>query len=137
MRNKRLYNYITNTFGLTKDVIMEHVNQRLETVVARHIKGKLDSNAMESMILNKVTQCVKEGIPDGHAWWMKKTYFEDLIRSVVEKTIVERLDKEYKLEVKLVDKTVPLTKDEIQGLKDEIAWLKRRVSTLEDELGLS
>jgi len=66
MKNQRLYNYLVNTFGLSKQVILEYAEQRIEDILTKHIKAKLDSKHMESMILNKVTQ-ILHGSPDSSA----------------------------------------------------------------------
>jgi uncharacterized membrane protein YheB (UPF0754 family) len=102
-RNKNLYNYFVNTFGLSKDAIMAVINERVEDLLSKHIQNKLNSNSMETLIANMVTRFLEEGVTN-HSWWMKKTSFEDFLKKTISQEIKDRLNDEYTLEVKLVRK---------------------------------
>ena len=103
MRNKRLYNYLVNTLELSKENILKHVEERIESIVARHLVNKLDSKAMEKIILDRVTDIVKNGFEHRGAYY--RTQFDDYVANIVESVTEKRLNKEYKLEVKMIDAT--------------------------------
>lgn len=105
MKNKKLYNYIVNTFGISKEIIMEQVNSRIEDVIAKHVRSKLDSNYVENMIANKIAEVVQNGVSSSDTYWgRQRTHFDDYMKKTVRSVIEERLGEEYELEVKMVRK---------------------------------
>lgn len=103
MRNKRLYNYIVNTFGLSKEAIMQVVENRVTSVIEKMIKNKLDSKEMERAILNHITKLKENGFYYNEPFDL---YIEKVIRNILE----EKMNKEYKLEVKAVQKEAKVIK---------------------------
>jgi hypothetical protein len=103
--NKTLYNYVVNTFGLSKEVVMKYVDERLEDLIGKHLKNKLDSKWTEKVILDNVTEIVANGVssPKFGMWWEKKP-FEDYLKKVLLNVLEHKLNEEYTLEVKMVRK---------------------------------
>ena len=60
-RTNKLYNYLVNTFGLSKEVVLEHIETRLEDLINKHVLSILQSNRIENMIMNQVAYYIKKG----------------------------------------------------------------------------
>jgi hypothetical protein len=60
-KNKKLYNYIVNTFGISKEIVLEIVKERVEDILGKHIKDLLNSKRIEQVIINRVAHFVSEG----------------------------------------------------------------------------
>ena len=106
MKNKKLYNYIVNTFGLSKEKIMEEVDSRIENVIDKNVQNKLNSNHIENLILDRVTRVVAEGVPvDSNRFdFWKKDDFNIYLKKTIRKVIEEKFNEEYTLEVKVIRK---------------------------------
>lgn len=104
-KNNRLYNYLVNTFGLSKEVVLEYAESRIDDLLQKHIASRLESNYIENLILNKITQIVQDGFEsNSSSHWYSRTQFSDFVKSVACDVLEDRLNKEYKLDVKLVQK---------------------------------
>ena len=102
MSNKKnkLYNYLINTYGLSKDHVLKLFDERIENLLKKHIMSKLDSNHVESMMLNIISKSIKEGFK-GNYRWNNKLQFEKYIKECVKDVISEKMNKEYSMEVSL------------------------------------
>lgn len=105
-RHNRLYNYLVNQFGLTKEYILEYANKRIEDVLGKHIQAKLDSNYVEGLVLDRITKIVEEGIPVKNHFgiYYEREAFSKYVTTVVKQVMESRLNEEYDLEVKLIRK---------------------------------
>lgn len=99
-RHNKLYNYLVNTFGLSKEVILDALKDRIEDVIGKHVQQKLNSTSVEVMIRNKVAKFIKEGSVDGHYYDRKN--FESLVKECLKEAVKEEVKKNYKLVVKEV-----------------------------------
>lgn len=113
-RNK-LYNYLVNTFGLSKDVIMKQAEERIEDVMNKHLQQKLQSNNVERMILNQVSEIVKNGFSSRDYW--SRVSFEDYVKSTIKSVITQQINDTYELEVKINRKSTK-TMGEFPNSKD-------------------
>jgi hypothetical protein len=104
-RNK-LYNYLVNTFGLSKDVVMTQAEKRIEDILEKHIHSKLSANGVEKLILGQVASIVKHGLEKGAGYWKTTITFEDYVKSVIKDVVQQKLNDEYSVEVKIVKKEV-------------------------------
>jgi hypothetical protein len=83
--SKKLYNYVTNTFGISKELILEQVNSRVEDLINKNIDSLLRSNRIERMILDHLSDYIKNGKVDRYFFKRKfETVIEDQIRIVIE-----------------------------------------------------
>lgn len=81
---------------------MEQVQNRVESIVAKCIQNKLDSKEMERIITNRISDIVINGFKDNDNWY--RNSFDDLIIAKTRAIVEERLNKEYKLEVRMIEK---------------------------------
>jgi hypothetical protein len=90
-RTNKLYNYLVNTYGLSKENIMQHIEDRIEDIVRKHIDAKLDSEWFKNAILNYVAEFVENGVKDKHGllYYQSKTPFEDLVYKEFQKAITD------------------------------------------------
>lgn len=83
--SKKLYNYVTNTFGISKELILEQVNLRVEDLINKHIDSLLRSSRIERMILDYLSNYVKNGKADRYFFKKKfETVIDDQIKTVIE-----------------------------------------------------
>lgn len=101
--DKRLYNYVVNTLGISKEMVMKYVSERLEDLISKHVKPKLDSQSVERMIMNQVTKIVTEGITSGY-WYADRHKFETYVIGIMRGILESKVNEEYALEAKLVRK---------------------------------
>jgi hypothetical protein len=88
MKNKKLYNYIVNTIGISKELILEQVNARVEDLLDKHVQSLLQSNHIERMIVNKLYDYIKTGKVD---YWSRQGNFEKIVDAQVKNIIEEYL----------------------------------------------
>ena len=95
-RNNKLFNYLVNTFGLSRQRVEEYINTRLEELVGNHFKQSLNnSKYYEKLILDRVTHVITEGFPLRDYWYSKEkfdTYLQREIKKVIEAHIKENFD---------------------------------------------
>jgi Glu-tRNA(Gln) amidotransferase subunit E-like FAD-binding protein len=97
-RTNKLYNFLVNTYGLSKELVLEHVTNRLDDLISKHINSKLDSNNVERIIANQVANVLENGFKNGS---FNRNSLENLIRNRVVREIQDRLNNEYTIDVKL------------------------------------
>lgn len=103
-KKNKLYNYLVNTFGLSKDVVMEQAENRIEELLNKHIGDKLNAKGIEKLILSQVSSIVKHGLDKGAGYWRTTITFEDYVKSVIKEVVQAKLNEEYTVEVKVVKK---------------------------------
>lgn len=98
-RRDRLYNYIVNKFGISKEMVYKYIDTRLEDLVAKHLKSKLDSKNVEYMILNTMSGYLKDGLK-GNCIWGYQNSFEEFFRDTVKKEVKKIIEERYSIEIK-------------------------------------
>jgi hypothetical protein len=101
-RNK-LYNFLVNTYGLTKEVVMEMVAARLEDLISKHIKPKLDSNHVNNIIRNQIAEYAKNGF-EKRGYWGNNKSFEDFVQEQIRTILIAHINENYDIDTKLVKK---------------------------------
>lgn len=96
-RTNKLYNFLVNTYGLSKEAILEHIDIRLNDLIKKHVVAKLDSNQIESVIINHITQYIKDGKFD--RW--RKDSFKDFVKLCIQEEVQRLVKENYKIEVNL------------------------------------
>lgn len=106
-RNNKLFNYLINTFGISKEMIITYVKERTDEVLSKNLSDKLNSKYIENLILNKITSIIQEGFTS-HSYWLEKRSFENFVKVKLKEVIEEFLVKHYDFEMKVIhkDKTV-------------------------------
>lgn len=100
-KDKRLFNYVVNTLGISKDMIMEYVNSRIESVLEKQVANKLNSKDAEQIIVSQIARLVKDGF---HDQWYHRTSFDLYVRQVIVNILEKKVNDEYDIETKLVRK---------------------------------
>lgn len=101
-RNNKLYNYLVNTFGISKDTVLQYCNDRIEQLLSKHVEGKLmDSNYIHNLIINQIDYIVKNGTK---AHWYNRDSFESTVKNAVSDYVEEKLEQSYSFEVILKPK---------------------------------
>ena len=102
MRNKRLYNFLVNTYGLSKDKVMDHLNHRigdLEIKVNNQAKGLIHdyirSTRFHNFMKNKVASILENGFSPDH-WRSERDMLEKFIKKRVRESIKEEVDRQLK-----------------------------------------
>jgi hypothetical protein len=101
---KTLYNYIVNSLGLSRQMVLEYIDRRLEDQLYKALSFKLHSGNSEKLILDAVTKIVNEGVPTGSDMWWQKKNFDEYVKKVIRQVIQERLRNDYTAELKLTHK---------------------------------
>ena len=116
--NNKLYNYLVNTFGLSKEIVLEYVNKRLEELLFKSLETKLSSNYVEKLIINQITQIVNNGIDNGssHFYFREKTKFDDYVKSVIRSVIEEKMNDNYDLQIQAIIKYPKGSKPKVRTL---------------------
>lgn len=99
-RANKLYNYLVNEFGLSKELILETVKTRVDDVLAKNLEPILNSNYLKKAILNHVTRIVKEGSKSNYIHIAEP--FEFLVREAVNVAVKEELKNNYAIKVERV-----------------------------------
>ena len=96
-RKSRVYNYIVNTFDISKENIMDIVKERVEDIVRKHIINIMQSNDMELIICDQVSNIVKDGMSDHHMY--RKTAFEEVVKRCIKNVVVEELKNNHTVDI--------------------------------------
>jgi hypothetical protein len=99
----RLYNFLVNTYGLTKEVVMEMVAARLDDLISKHIKPKLDSNHVNNIIRNQIAEYAKNGF-EKRGYWGSHTSFEEFVQAQIRTILIAYINENYDIDTKLVKK---------------------------------
>jgi hypothetical protein len=103
IRTNKLYNYLVNTYGLSKEVVFEYIDTRLEDLIGKHLEAKLDSNYIERLILNRITRIAEEGISNG-SYYYERDNFEVYVTKCLNRILSDKVNNEYTIESKMVKK---------------------------------
>jgi len=110
-RTNKLYNYLVNTYGLSHEMIMDYVSERLNQLVEKHIRSIFEENRIEDMIVHTVTKYMKEGEKNGPFYGHPKTCFEDIVKKQIKDIIEELLRDKCEIKFKFNSNSVRFIKD--------------------------
>lgn len=71
----------------------------MEDLISKHLKAKLDSKNIESMILNTMAGYLKDGLKGNYIWGYKNQ-FEQFFRDTVEKEVKRIIKEKYSIQIK-------------------------------------
>lgn len=108
--NKKLYNYIVNTIGISKELILQIVDKRMENLLDKHIKNKLDSNVVERIILDRVTEILTQDFSNSNSFYCKRESFETYLKKILQNIVNEKINKTFSVTVQVAPKTEPVDK---------------------------
>lgn len=100
-RNK-LYNYIVNTYGLSREKIMEHIDARIDDLISKVIGMKLHSNSVERVIANEVANVIGKGFKRND---YDTVTIQEYIKREIASQIEDKMNNDYELEVKITRKS--------------------------------
>jgi len=99
----KLYNYLVNTFGLSKETILEYADERVKELLAKHVDDKLNSERMEYMILGTISNIVEKGFGEHSPYYDRKVAFDKYVQKIIEKEVRKRLNKDFTIDVKVIN----------------------------------
>lgn len=107
-RTNKLYNFIVNNYGLSKDVIMEHVNSRLDSLMDKHIenliKSKINSEAFDRHLVFMLSAFIKNEKEISIHSWNRGQKFIEVLKQCTKESVIEELNANFKLNVSLTQK---------------------------------
>ena len=103
-KDKKLYNYVVNTLGVSKQVILDYVQSRVDDLLSKALHNKLDSNYIQNLILNRITSMVENGTSEGTFPFYEGHSFDNYVKKCIKRVIEEKVNEDYNLEVKIVRK---------------------------------
>lgn len=86
MRNKKLYNYLVNTFEISKKNVMEHVHSRVDELLEKHIKDFLEFNRFLDAGLNHLIRKIENN---------HYLQLDNIIQRYIQKEVEKRLHETY------------------------------------------
>ncbi len=107
-RTNKLYNYLVNTFGLSKEVVLDYVQTRLEDLVDKHVYALLQSNRVEGMIMNRVAHYLKKGEV---SYWGENNSFNNLIKEQIKEVVEDQLQKNCEVRFQFQPNSVQFIKE--------------------------
>lgn len=107
-RTNKLYNFIVNTYGLSKEVIMDCVETRLEGLVDKHVQNVLQSERLTNMIMDRVAYYIKNGTIDQ---CRSKNCFEDVVKQQVKSAVEDQLKKNCEIKFKFLPNSIQFIKE--------------------------
>lgn len=108
MRNKKLYNYLVNTFDISRDSVLKHVESRIEELLDKHVKAILESNRIERMIINRLSDYMAKGKAD---YWSTDKNFEKIVDNQVRNVIEDYLKDRCKITFQFQNNSVRFMED--------------------------
>jgi len=109
-RTNKLYNFLVNTYGLSKENIMEHVEARLESLVDKHVRSILQSDRIKTMILNKVAYYIKNG--EVSSWGRCNNSFENIVKEQVKQVVKDQLQDNCEIKFQFLPNSIQFIKEE-------------------------
>jgi hypothetical protein len=88
--SKKLYNYITNTYGISKELILEQVNLRVEDLIKKHIDSLFRSNRIEKIIVNAIADYLKDKTTTRFGRKNFDLIIREQIQDIIEKFLKDR-----------------------------------------------
>ena len=86
----KLYNYLVNTYGLSKELVLQMVEDRLEDLVEKHVKIKFQQASVENMIVRAVSEYVKKGEIN---LYRQNNTFENIVKEQIKEIVKDELRK--------------------------------------------
>lgn len=97
-KNYKLYNFLVNTYGLSKEKVLEHFEARIEAIVEKTLRSKIESGYVNDSILNKIDAIFKtEGDSKRSPWYTKKS-FDEFLKHTVEDVIKKHIEDKYQID---------------------------------------
>lgn len=109
-RTNKLYNYLVNTYGLSKENIMEHVEARLESLVDKHVRSILQSDRIERMIINKVAYYIKNGEVNNYG--RDNRSFENIVKEQVKQVVQDQLQENCEVKFQFLPNSIKFIKED-------------------------
>lgn len=97
-RTNKLYNYLVNTYGLSKEVVLKEFQNRVVDLVSKHVVNKLDSDRIEHLILERVTHHIRTGFGNNY---YEKDSFEKIVKECMRSEVNKIIKENYQVEIKL------------------------------------
>jgi len=107
-RNNKLYNYLVNTFDISKETVLEYIEGRLEELIDKHVGSLLQSNRVEQMIMDRVAYYIKNGTV---GMWRGKHTFEDIIKQQVKSVVEDQLKKNCEVKFQFLPNSIQFIKE--------------------------
>jgi Glu-tRNA(Gln) amidotransferase subunit E-like FAD-binding protein len=86
----RLYNYLVNTYGLSKELVLQLVEDRIEDLVEKHVKIKFKQASVENMIIRAVSDYVKNGEIN---LYRQNNTFDRIVKEQIKEIVKDELRK--------------------------------------------
>ena len=107
MRNRKprnqIYNYIVNTLGLSKEMIIECIDHRVAEVTEKVLKSHvLESNNMRHFVARCMADLLKGGFEKYQ--YGKLASFEYLVQEEVRKEVARVIKEQYSFDLKVEPK---------------------------------
>lgn len=109
-KDKKLFNYIVNTLDVSKDMIMNVVDQRLNELFEKHVKDKLDSNRVERLILDRISYHMKNGYDKNPSFFDTSKSFESIVKKCIAEEVTKIVRENNDIEIKIVPKDTQTVK---------------------------
>lgn len=100
-RNK-LYNFLVNSYGISQELVLQTINERVDSLISKCIGMTLNSNKVERVIANQVADVIGKGFKQNP--WENIT-IETYIKHEIARQIEEKMNTDYELEVNLKRKS--------------------------------
>lgn len=107
-RTNKLYNYLVNTFGLSKKNILEHVEARLEDIISKNILPILESNNIQEIILNRIAYFIKNGEV---SYYQEKNTFNDVVKEQIKQVVEDQLKKNCEIKFQFTPNSIKFVKE--------------------------
>lgn len=104
-RTNKLYNFLVNTYGLSKELILAEFDKRIDDLITKHLSSKIDSNYVQNLILDRITKIVTEGVSSG---LYSVNSFEEYVKKCVKEAVQKHMRQNYDIEMKIVDKNTSI-----------------------------
>lgn len=105
-RKDRLYNYMVNKFGISKEMILERVHERVDDVLCKVLEERVfTTNYFERVVLRKIEAMRTNAT-------LTKFYNHEVLKDIIERAVREeiraelasQLDTRYELEVAIKER---------------------------------
>lgn len=90
-KDKKLYNYIVNTLGVSKDMIYQVIEDRITDLIYKHAESLLSKGSVNEAITKAITSYVTSGKVD--PYFSKKSFekiLDEYVKSAVEDSLRNR-----------------------------------------------
>jgi len=108
-RTNKLYNYLVNTYGLSRETIMEHVEARLESLIDKHVRNVLDSDRVQNLIMDRIAYYIKNG--EVSRWGRRTETFEKIVKDQIKSVVEDQLQKNCEVQFKFLPNSIQFIKE--------------------------